>query len=189
MRKIALAAVLALTGLLAACGGLVEPSTIEDGSGPRAEATAPSEAPSEEASGNPKIGDKAVYPDGVELEITKVKVAKAGPIMILSGGEDDANIEEGDPFYAVTIRVTNGSAKNIELGMLPTVSFGPDGEEASQVLGTGAAGALNGKLVKGKAKSETFGFIVPKKWAKDVQVEITPSFEYDSTVFTGSLAK
>src|SRR5690606_15174484 len=173
------------------------PRSVETAPGPQAsEPTEPTG--SEEAEAEPggteyseegepdntaKIGQKVTYSDGVEVEITKVKRVRAGEYEI-------NDLPEGEEhYYQVTYRVTNKSSKTVELNASLTLTYGPDGEEAERVYGEGTDSFLDGKLVKGKSKSATTGFAVPQKYADDVIIEMSPTWDHGTAIFIGSLKK
>jgi len=183
MRK--LTPMLLSTALLLSACATVEPNDVSPGDGPAA-STGTAKAKSTKAASKPKVAsfkDKYTYPDGVQVEVTKVGKEK----LTESAAVDDNSGKPGDPFTVFTIRVRNGSEATLDAVGSGTVSYGPDGEEAPTVFDTGVSGGVEGKILSGKAKSGEFGFLIPKKYQNDVTLEFSADFEHDAAVFTGSV--
>lgn len=76
----------------------------------------------------------------------------------------------------LTIKVTNGSKKSIEVGNYEEVlTYGKDGVKAVAVQDEGIE-AIDGKVLPGRSRTGTYGWIVAKKDRKEAQLE----FEWDA---------
>lgn len=126
--------------------------------------------------------DKIIYTDGVEIEVTKHKQAKIGEWTMV----DDDSAKPGDPYTVLTIRVKNGTHDRLDLFGSATVTYGPDGEEAPSVYDDGIE-PFDGTVLPGKARTGTWGFVIPKKHLDDVTLEVDFDFAHESAIFSGSL--
>jgi len=163
-----------------------DPSTAEPGTGPAA--SQPADEPSETEPADPSgtvtgsFKQKLVYPDGVAVEVTRIKHAK-----LSESGVGDKGQVAGDPIQVLSIRVTNGSKAAVQVDAASgTMTYGPDGDEASTVFDTGING-MSGKVLPGKAKTGTYGFAVPAKYQGDAVLEFSFDFDHGSAIFTGSI--
>jgi hypothetical protein len=179
-----------VAGLLASgCTG-TEQSGVQPGDGPAAEETefhGPIEGePSEESSplqDDASFDEKYVYSDGLQVEVIKIRNGQFTAAQV----EYQDNVKKGDPYTVFTIRVRNGSPKTVELNGSVRATYGPDGEEAEQSYLEDETGDLSGKLIKGKSRSAGFVFLIPTRFYDDVVLEVSPDFEHDSAVFSGSI--
>lgn len=162
----------------------VEPTAVEPGSGPAATEPADSQSEPPDTSGTMtgSYGDKVVYPDGVAVEVIRIKHAK-----LSESGVGDKGQGAGDPIQVLQIRVTNGSKAPIEVDAASgTMTYGPDGQEASIVSDAGIT-SMSGKVLPGKAKTGTYGYAVPKRYLGDTQLEFIFDYDHGSVIFTGPL--
>lgn len=197
MKRVVVAAVV-LT--LAGCAST--PTTgVQPGDGPAAtevvEPTAPvegegqfTEEPLEEPTDEPEpevasFKEKYTYPDGVEVEIIKIRHGK----LTAYEAEIDGNAKRGQDYVIFTVRVRNGSKQRLKLAASGTVSYGPDGEVAeSAFVENMPSGSLDGTVLPGKAKSApSSAWLVPGRWQGDVVYEFAPSFDYSAAIFSGSV--
>lgn len=177
---------LALTGCTSTPSSGVQPgdgpAAAEEPSGPVE--GEPSDEPTEDTGpAAASFKEKITYPDGLEVEVIRTRVAKFGEYDSTDGGD----AKKGDPYILLSVRVKNGSKKTVQLVGSGTVSYGPDGEEASTAY-TSATEGMDGKLIPGKSKTGKYGYVVPAKYRSDVTFEFSPDFEHESAVFTGSLS-
>lgn len=185
MRRISLA--LACLMLLAACAS-TPPTDVEPGTGPAAEVSEPAETtgPTEADSQDPSettgsFEDQIKYPDGVAVEVTRIKQTK-----VTASGYAEG-LEEGDPYTTLSVRVKNGSGATIDVNLASAqMVYGPDGDEAVSVFDEGID-AMEGKVLPGKSKTGEYGFAVPSKYMSDVQMEFSFDFEHEPAIFTGSI--
>ncbi len=178
----------ALAVLVAAGCASIEPSTVAPGDGPADKATkskkAPTTVPTKKAKpGTASFKDKYIFPDGLEIEVTKLASAKLGAYPVTS---DDKG-KKGDVYKLFTIRIKNGTDGKLDTVASVEVTYGPDGEEASQVFAGEVGSGIDGTILAGRAKTGRWGFIVPQKYLNDVVLEMSPDFEQDKAIFAGSV--
>ncbi len=134
--------------------------------------------------------EKYVYPDGLEIEIIRIKLGRLTAAEEESWNEvTDMNLKKGAGRVTFTTRIRNGSNKIIERSTSSTITYGPDGEVAEKISydGDSPIGSLDGKLVPGKARSSTDTAVIPEQHWDDVVIEVTPDFDHGSAVFVGSV--
>lgn len=181
MKRTAVAAATILV-TLAACGT----PTVHPGSGPAASSGSSSGAKPASKKAAPTVAtfnDKYVYPDKLEVEVTKVSSAKLGQYASLSDGKAKA----GTKYSVLKVRVRNGSKTKVNAIGSSQVSYGPDGDPAVQVFDQNVGQGMTGTVLPGKAKTATYGFIVPTKYLGDATLEFTADFDHPAAVFSGSL--
>lgn len=66
------------------------------------------------------------YTDGLQIDVIKITNAT----LPAARAEYRDDIKKGQPYAVMTIRVTNGSGKTVDLVGTATVTYGPDGQEA-----------------------------------------------------------
>ena len=66
------------------------------------------------------------YTDGLQIDVIKITNAT----FPTARAEYRGDIKKGQPYTVMTIRVTNGSGKTVDLVGTATVTYGPDGQEA-----------------------------------------------------------
>jgi hypothetical protein len=152
----------------------------------------PDESGQESAAERPPASfkEKYVYPDGLEVEITRIKLGRLTAAEAESWNEvTDMKLKKGAGRVTFTTRIRNGSNKIIEISASTTIAYGPDGEVAEKIFydGDSPIGSLDGKLVPGKARSSTDTAVIPEQHWDDVVMEVTPDFEHGSAVFVGSV--
>ena len=176
----AAAALLAITS----CGAPAADLQVQPGDGPKASADKPAAskpAPTKQAAKVATFKDKYTYPDGLQVEVTKIKRTKMGPNAAADG------VKVGAPVQVLSIRVTNGTDKKLDVAVASgTMTYGPDGDEAPAVFDEGVDG-MSGNVLPGKAKTGTYGFAVPTKYLGDATLEFTADFEHDPAIFSGTL--
>lgn len=195
IRAAATGAVLTLA-LLAGCGGGTSGQEVGPAEGPAATADAsdttgpvegePSDEPSDEPTQDAPVAsfkEKLTYKDGLQVEVTKIRNGR----FTASEVEYSNESKKGDPYTVFTVRVRNGSPKTIQLLGSASVTYGPDGDEAKSSYDLEDLGSMDGKLIKGKARSASFAFLIPPKYYGDVVMEFSTDFDHDSAVFSGSI--
>lgn len=175
----------------ASCGApAADAPVVAPGDGPKATAAAKTAAgstaaPKPSKAAKAKVAsfhDKYTYPDGVRVEVIRIKQAKIGPY-----ASTDDPAKRGDPDQILSIRVTNGSAKKVDVSVANgTMTYGPDGDEAPFVSDTGVD-SMSGTVLPGRAKTGKYAWAVPTKYLSDATLEFTVDFDHDAAIFTGSL--
>ena len=90
----------------------------------------------------------------------------------------------GDPYTILTVRVNNGSDKELELLLTATLAYGPDEQLAVEIpLQEGGMG----NLPPGEARSYDWGFIVPDPFQDETVFVVAIDLEHDKSVFSGSI--
>ncbi len=130
-----------------------------------------------------KFGQKIVYVDGFEVEVTKITNGK----LTDSEAEYESNAKPGDGYTIFTVRARNGTKDVVELYESMTLYYGADGTEAETIYLDKAEGDLQGKLLPGKARTGKEVFLIPAKERGDVTLEVTVSSDHESAVFTGNI--
>lgn len=201
MSLLAAALMASLALLLSGCGG-TEPIGAEPGDGPAesmsSEPTDPDPGHGEptgpvEGEGEPEEGDgeptgafneKIVYPDGVEVEFTKIKTGK-----VTAEQSEYSDVKKGTDYVVLTLRIRNGSKVKLDLISSISVSYGPDGETGEQWYYSDIADSdlPTGTLLPGKAKTGAAIFLIPAKHQGDVTAEVSLSMEHATAIFTGSV--
>ena len=169
---------LILALLLMGCSPSVEPG---DGPAMTEEPSMTEAVPEEEpVQGEAKFGEKFVYPDGLEVEITRLRHGKLTD-KEWKDGYDDAPAPD---WVRVTIRVRNNTGGRVDVSETSDVTYGPDGEQAGKYLDTGS---LDGPLVAGKAKTQRLQVFVPVEYQDDVVWVQNVDYEREPAIFVGSI--
>lgn len=192
---------------LVACSG-TGTSSVEAGDGPAnassssasGAGSAPSEPaadsyPSEDVTTEPApeepvvatFGQKYVYTDGVEVEVTKIKHGKISK----ADAEYADGFKAGDDYVMMTIRVKNGSQQRLTSWGSWEMTYGEDGDPVGTPYVDSASSQekdLSGKILPGKSKTTTEVFGISKKNQKDVVLEFTPFDDHEAAIFAGSIA-
>ncbi|GAA1436235.1 hypothetical protein GCM10009616_35560 [Microlunatus lacustris] len=164
-------------------------AALEGGGAP--EESQPSDEPTEEPSEETSEGETATftekytYEDGVEVEVTKIN---RGKVSNADAEYAEPEASAGDPYVQFTVRTKNGSSERLDAYGSFTVTYGPDGEEAtSPYLSSVEETDLTGKILPKKAKVATDTFVIPTKYQDDVVLEFNFDFEHESAIFAGSV--
>jgi len=124
---------------------------------------------------------KLIYPDGVSVEVIRVRHTK------LSRSGRAQGVDVGDPIQILYVRITNGSDKKLSLDAPSSrVTYGPDGEKAASVQDRDID-PLAGSLKSGRAKIGTYGFAVPRSYHRLVWLQFGFDSEHDLAVINGPL--
>jgi hypothetical protein len=123
--------------------------------------------------------DTHEHADGVEVAVAEIADAKLVPFQTDTGNT-------GDPYTILTVRVSNGSPKRLELVLTGTLIYGPDEKPAIEVpiLEEPEGMAL---VEPGEAVSHDWGFIVPEEFQDDAVFVVGIDLEHDKSVFSGSV--
>jgi len=186
---------LALFSLLYGCSQSTPTIVVEPGNGPvttplgeestREPTKEPTKRPTRDKGVKwPRRGhfhQKLTYPDGVAVEVIRIKHAKLSHIGRAKG------VDVGDPIQILYIRVTNSSGKKLSLDApSSTIYYSPDGEKAASVHDRGIE-SMAGSLLPGRAKTGTYGFAVPRSFHSQVWLEFTFDSDHDLAVLGGPL--
>lgn len=117
--------------------------------------------------------------DGVKFRVKELGRGKVGPYA--AGGTP------GDPAVIVTVQIKNGGTKRLDLTEVSViVRLGADGREAEQVFDEGFSGTPDGTLSPGRTSTHKYMFAAESAAElQDVQVELSPGWEYPSVTFEG----
>ena len=148
------------------------------------ESSSPSPEPTTESSDEPdgdtgpvKIGQTFTYEDGLKVSVVSAKKDTAG--------QDPFEGSPGDPTAIITIKITNGTAKKFGAGdVWVDVEYGDPREPAADLYDSNG---FVGTISSGRSKMAKYEFLVEdKKGLNDLEIEITPSWDYDSVIFEGA---
>ncbi|GAA2728587.1 hypothetical protein GCM10010360_04930 [Streptomyces nogalater] len=160
--------------------------------GARADGTAP--AADGEESGDGKDGadggsdedgvyaldDTAVYEPATEVALSGLKRAVTG----------EYAAPENTAYLKFTVKVKNGGEKALDVTQLTVnCSYGKDGKSSESVFDSdaGLEGGPETKLLPGRSLNVPWGCELPKG-EKLIQIEVSPDFESDAAIFTGTVA-
>lgn len=187
----AVAAVLAVVGLVISVSVFNDTVDELDGTGGKKEAsTAPAEpsgsgrereteTETEDDSGELGFGETFAYDDGVKVTVAEPAPYQPGPYA--------AGHTQGHKALTVRITVVNGSDETADLD-LTTVTFkDADGAEADKVFDGDLPRELAGKLAPGKQSAATYAVSLPADAAHTLEVQVEPGFlQYDNATWSGS---
>jgi len=120
------------------------------------------------------------------MEVTEIKTGKLTAAQI---EESFSDAKPGTAYATFTVRMKNGSMASIkELSTDVNATYGPDGREADPTDSYSDT-AIDGTIVKGRAKTATYTFEIPAKWWGSVALEVQPydNLGRDPVVFVGSI--
>ena len=171
----------ALIATVAACGVPATTSAEETGSNrPTASAEAasePSAAPKDD--GTAKFGSTYKWKDGLSVTVSKPVNYKPSDSSSVSFGEQKAK-----GYRLFTVTVVNKTGKPYD-GTLFNVTMQSGNEEMDQVFDSAKKidGPPSTKLLNGRESK--FKIVFGVNNPKDMVMEVSPGFEYDSVIFTG----
>ena len=100
----------------------------------------------------------------------------------------------GTAYARFTVRIKNSTDSSVSnpFGVDVQASYSPDGRTADTSLAAGVDDKqITGKIVKGRAKTGDYTFLIPEKWWGDVAVEVQPiensETVRESVVFAGAI--
>ncbi|MGW0121103.1 DUF4352 domain-containing protein [Streptomyces sp. NPDC003327] len=141
-------------------------------------ASAKPEAPASEGAGGAKAetledGDSSVYDDDLTVTVSDPKPYKPGEFAI--------GHTAGNKAYQVTVVIENAGKEKFD-GALFTLEAraGQEGVNAEQIFDGKVGEGFNGTVLPGKKATATYAFSTPAA-AKNLTVEVSPGFEYDSS--------
>lgn len=197
MKKITATLTAAVVLLVAGCGGASNGATkqaaasaptssstagdapLDSTTPPAVEETTP--PPDEPAIAKVGATQWFTYEDGLKVQVTKLARFKIGPYA--AGGKP------GGTGVVVTVTIRNGSKATFDASSVQiTVTSGPNGDAADTVYDgdKGLSGGFEGSIPAGRVKTAKAGFAVPAAHMGQIQVEIQPSYEHNSSFFEGA---
>lgn len=175
------AAVLTSVALLAGCATTGGPGTPVAGtnrpSSSGSSTSSTSSAPSDDSSGSGsetvKFGSTYTWDDG--LSVTVSKPVKFTPSETSMGG--------GKNNVKFTVVIVNKSGKTFDPAMFTTTAQSANAE-AEEIFDSakGLEGSPSTKVLNGREVKFSIGYSVTN--AKDIVLEVSPSFEHESALFT-----
>jgi hypothetical protein len=150
----------------------VTPSTEEPADEPadEAEETGGSDGPY-------ALTDTVAYENDVEVSLSKFTRATSSEFAS----------PEKTPYVKFTIKVVNGSSSTVDAtGLTANCSYGEDGQTSESVFDEGLDGSPTTKLLAGRSINVPWGCELPKG-EEVLQIEVSPDFESEAAIFTGSV--
>ncbi|MFF9089065.1 hypothetical protein ACF1BE_22090 [Streptomyces sp. NPDC014991] len=152
-------------------------AAVDDGATPADDESPP--APEDSDDGVYALDDTVVYETDAEVS--------------LSGFERSVTGEYGEPgntsYLRFTVKLHNGGSTTFDSTQLTVnCSYGQDGRSSESVFDSdaGLEGGPETKLLAGRSLNVPWGCALPKN-QKLVQIEVTPDFESDAAIFTGTV--
>ncbi|MFZ3558014.1 MULTISPECIES: DUF4190 domain-containing protein [unclassified Streptomyces] len=118
-------------------------------------------------------GDSVVYDDDLTVSVSNA--------VTYSPSEFAAGHKKGNHAYKVTVTVTNDSKEKFDASLLTAdARSGKDGVKSEQIFDDNVGDGFTGTVLPGKKATVVYGFDAPAD-AKNLTVEVTPSFDYDGS--------
>ncbi|MGW2340323.1 DUF4190 domain-containing protein [Streptomyces sp. NPDC001661] len=118
-------------------------------------------------------GDAVVYDDDLTVSVSNA--------VTYSPSEFAAGHKKGNHAYKVTVTVTNDSKEKFDASLLTAdARSGKDGVKSEQIFDENVGDGFSGTILPGKKATVVYGFDAPAD-AKNLTVEVTPSFDYDGS--------
>ncbi|MEU3412454.1 hypothetical protein ABZ760_14530 [Streptomyces sp. NPDC006658] len=125
------------------------------------------------------LDDTAVYEPDTEVALFGLKRSVTG----------EYAEPENTPYLKFTVKVKNGGKKALDVTQLTVnCSYGQDGKSSDSVFDSDAGldGGPETKLLPGRSLNVPWGCELPKS-EKLVQIEVSPDFDSDASIFTGTV--
>ncbi|MGW8701100.1 hypothetical protein ACWGOK_29960 [Streptomyces eurythermus] len=125
------------------------------------------------------LDDTAVYEPATEVALSGFKRSVTG----------EYAEPENTPYLQFTVKVKNGGKKALDITQLTVnCSYGKDGKSSDSVFDSeaGLEGGPETKLLPGRSLNVPWGCELPKG-EKLIQIEVSPDFESDAAIFTGTV--
>ncbi|WP_181795236.1 hypothetical protein [Streptomyces sp. WELS2] len=125
------------------------------------------------------LDDTAVYEPATEVALFGLERAVTG----------EYAEPENTPYLRFTVKVKNGGKKALDITQLTVnCSYGKDGKSSDSVFDSdaGLEGGPETKLLPGRSLNVPWGCELPKK-EKLIQIEVSPDFDSDAAIFTGTV--
>lgn len=126
------------------------------------------------------LTDTATTDDGFEISLSNFSRGVTGAY----------DIPENTPFVQFTITAKNGTSSAVDLSSELSISCS-HGSSAGEQVYSGATNEGSGfttSVLPGRTASAVFGCTLPPD-EKYLQVEVSPSFEIETAIFSGNVAK
>ena len=129
-----------------------------------------------------RFDKKIRYPDGVVVYVTGIRQTSLSRLGTAGGAGP------GTPVSVLTLRVKNKSASDMRILGAAALTYGPLGKAAAGAYDNGIE-AMGGTIAPGKARTGTYGFVVPEGDQDEVVLEFSwdTTFAHEPAVFAGSL--
>ncbi len=176
-------AAIVVAGFVIACGGGAEP-TKSSGSDPEpvsvtSGAAVPSEAPAESTVATIGANEGFTYDDGLKIQV--LSAVRFRPSQYAAGHKP------GNAAVKFVVRITNGSKEVVDLSLASVrLRAGANGLEAESIFDD-AIGGFDGSVAPGRNASTTFGFSVPPSDMGLMNIEVSPSFSHEPSIFEGTV--
>ncbi|MGH4027875.1 DUF4190 domain-containing protein [Actinomycetota bacterium Odt1-20B] len=173
----AVAAVLAVVGLVITVTAVDDAVNSLKGTGGKKESSADRDSKGSDELG---FGDTFAYDDG--MKVTVAKPAAYSP------GDSAVGHKKGNKAVQVRITVVNRSKDKVDLS-LSTVHFkDANGAEAEQIYDDGMPKEFSGKLRPGKQAVATYAVSLPADAASSLEADVEPGFlDYEDASWTGTV--
>lgn len=123
------------------------------------------------------LNDPVSYETGVEVSLSKF--TRATSSSYASPGNT--------PYVKFTVKIKNGSDATVDTTSLSvSCSYGVDGQSSESIFDDGLNGSPTTKLLADRSLSVAWGCELPKG-EQVLQVEVSPDFESETAIFTGSV--
>ncbi|MEV5611083.1 DUF4190 domain-containing protein [Streptomyces sp. NPDC052225] len=120
-----------------------------------------------------EAGDSVIYDDDLTVSVSNA--------VTFSPSQYAAGHKNGNHAYKVTVTVTNDSKEKFDASLLQvSARAGADGVDSEQIFDDAVGTGFEGTIMPGKKATVVYGFDSPAA-AKNLTVEVEPSFEYDAT--------
>jgi hypothetical protein len=130
------------------------------------------------------LGERIIYDDGVRVDVTKIR---HGKLTQLDTEIFDSEAGAGAPYVDFTVRIANNSKQRLALSTSDLVTYGPDEDEAEEVLFATAEGDITATLKPRRSKSLRLQYVIPKKHQRNVRMEFHFEDGRDAAMFEGSV--
>ncbi|MEU6843786.1 DUF4190 domain-containing protein [Streptomyces sp. NPDC046716] len=118
-------------------------------------------------------GDSVIYDDDLTVAVSNA--------VTFNPNEYAVGHTKGNKAYKVTVTVTNDSKAKFDATLLTAdARAGKEGVTAEAIFDDKVGAGFNGTILPGKKATVVYAFDAPAD-ARNLTVEVTPSFEYDGT--------
>ncbi|MGQ4489118.1 DUF4352 domain-containing protein [Streptomyces sp. SAS_281] len=122
-----------------------------------------------------EAGDAIVYDDDLTVTV--------GDATVYSPGEFAAGHTKGNKAYQVAVVIENAGKEKFDSALVTVEGrAGKDGVDAEQIFDDKVGSGFTGTILPGKKVTVLYAFDAPSD-AKNLTVEVGPSFTYDSTLW------
>jgi hypothetical protein len=143
------------------------------------QSTATSPGTTAPSSGALRFNATQRYKDGLQVQVSAPRP--------FAPSDSAAGHTPGDKAVAVDVTVTNGSNNRVDLDLVSIQAKDASGRSAETIFDSAKGiNGLTGTLLPGKKSVDTCAFDLPKSAASSLDVEVSPGFNYESAVWSGS---